>query len=245
MEKINTALILCAGYGKRLNPLTLNKPKPLLEVKDISLLENTINFINDFGIKNILINTFYLKEQIKEFINKKNFNCKINIIDDGKSILDTGGGILNLIKKSDNENFFVFNPDTLWSKEYIEVIRKMENFYFENKIQNILLVVNKSNSFDKKLKGDFNLDAKNILNYKEKIFIYTGCQIINKNVFSKVNEKSFSIFEIWNQLTNENKLYGFESLNDFIHITDIEIFNKLSKNYLIFSSFLIQIFCIY
>ena len=230
MKKINTALILCAGYGKRLNPLTLNKPKPLLEVKDISLLENTINLINDFGIKNILINTFYLKEQIKEFINKKNFNCKINIIEDGNSILDTGGGILNLIKKSENENFFVFNPDTIWSKDYIEIIGKMESFYFKNKIQNILLVVKKSNSFDKKLKGDFNLDAKNILNYKEKIFIYTGCQIINKNVFSKINKKSFSIVEIWNQLINENKLYGFESLNDFIHITDIEIFNKLSKN---------------
>ena len=230
MEKINTALILCAGYGKRLNPLTLNKPKPLLEVKDISLLENTINLINDFGIKNIFINTFYLKEQIKEFINKKNFNCKINIIEDGNSILDTGGGILNLIKKSENENFFVFNPDTLWSKEYIEVIRKMENFYFENKIQNILLVVKKSNSFDKKLKGDFNLDSKNILNFKDKNFIYTGCQIINKNVFSTVNKKSFSIVEIWNKLINENELYGFESSNDFVHVTDIEIFNKLSKN---------------
>ena len=230
MEKINTALILCAGYGKRLNPLTLNKPKPLFEVKDISLLENTINLINDFGIKNILINTFYLKEQIKEFINKKNFNCKINIIEDGDSILDTGGGILNLIKKSDNENFFVFNPDTIWSKEYIEIIGKMESFYFKNKIQNILLVVKKSNSFDKKLKGDFNLDSKNILNYKDKNFIYTGCQIINKNVFSTVNKKSFSIVEIWNKLINENQLYGFESSNDFVHVTDIEIFNKLSKN---------------
>ena len=230
MEKINTALILCAGYGKRLNPLTLNKPKPLLKVKDISLLENTINLINDFGIKNILINTFYLKEQIKVFINKKNFNCKIKIIEDGDSILDTGGGILNLIKKSENENFFVFNPDTIWSKEYIEIIRKMESFYFENKIQNILLVVKKSNSFDKKLKGDFNLDTKNILNYKDKNFIYTGCQIINKNVFSTVNKKSFSIVEIWNKLINENELYGFESSNDFVHVTDIEIFNKLSKN---------------
>ena len=74
------------------------------------------------------------------------------------------------------------------------------------------------------------LFLKDLENYKEKIFIYTGCQIINKNVFSKVNKKSFSIVEIWNQLINENKLYGFESLNDFIHITDIEIFNKLSKN---------------
>ena len=231
MEKINTALILCAGYGKRLNPLTLNTPKPLLKVKDISLLENTINLINDLGIKNILINTFYLKQQIKEFINNKNFNCKIDIIDDGESILDTGGGILNLIKKSANDNFFVFNPDTIWSKEYIEVIRKMEVFYLKNKIQNVLLVVNKSKSFDKKLKGDFNLDAKNILSYQEKNFIYTGCQIINNNIFSAHNKNSFSIIEIWNHLVDENKLYGFESLNDFIHVTDIEIFNKLSKNY--------------
>ena len=230
MEKINTALILCAGYGKRLNPLTLNAPKPLLEVKDVSLLENTINLINDLGIKNILINTFYLKEQIREFINKKDFNCKINIVEDGNLILNTGGGILNLIKKTNNDNFFVFNPDTIWSKKYIEIIRKMEIFYFKNKILNILLVVNKSKSFDKKLKGDFNLDLKNFLNYKEKSFIYTGCQIINKNVFSIVNKKSFSIVEIWNQLIKENKLYGFESLNDFIHVTDIEIFNKLLKN---------------
>ena len=106
----------------------------------------------------------------------------------------------------------------------------MEIFYFENKIQNILLVVNKSKSFDKNLKGDFNLESKNILNYKEKNFIYTGCQIINKKVFSIINKKSFSIDEIWNKLVNENKLYGFESLNDFVHVTDIEIFKKLSKN---------------
>ncbi len=230
MEKINTALILCAGYGKRLNPLTLETPKPLLKLNNISLLENTINFINDFGIKNILINTYYLKEQIEEFINKKNFNCKINLIEDGNSILDTGGGILNLIKKSERENFIVFNPDTIWSKQYIAVIRKMEIFYFENKIKNILLVVNKSKSFDKNLKGDFNLEPKNILNYKEKNFIYTGCQIINKKVFSIINKKSFSIVEIWNKLVSENKLYGFESLNDFVHVTDIEIFKKLSKN---------------
>ena len=230
MEKINTALILCAGYGKRLNPLTLKTPKPLLKLNNISLLENTINLINDFGIKNILINTYYLKEQIEEFINKKNFNCKINLIEDGNSILETGGGNLNLIKKTESENFFVFNPDTIWSKQYIAIIRKMEIFYFENKIQNILFVVNKSKSFDKNLKGDFNLESKNILNYKEKNFIYTGCQIINKKVFSIINKKSFSIDEIWNKLVNENKLYGFESLNDFVHVTDIEIFKKLSKN---------------
>jgi len=62
--KIATALILCAGYGKRLNPLTLNVPKPLLELNQITMLENSINLIENLGINEIIINTFYLKEQI-------------------------------------------------------------------------------------------------------------------------------------------------------------------------------------
>ena len=67
--KINTALILCAGYGKRLNPLTLDTPKPLLELNNISLLENTINFVRNLGLQKIIINSFFLQDQIKEFIN--------------------------------------------------------------------------------------------------------------------------------------------------------------------------------
>ena len=70
--KIGTALILCAGYGKRLNPLTLNVPKPLLELNQITMLENSINLIENLGINEIIINTFYLKDQIQNFIKKKN-----------------------------------------------------------------------------------------------------------------------------------------------------------------------------
>ena len=69
--KINSALILCAGYGKRLNPLTLKTPKPLLKLNNITLLETCINTIIKLGIKRILINTFYLKEQISDFISSQ------------------------------------------------------------------------------------------------------------------------------------------------------------------------------
>ena len=89
--KINTALVLCAGYGKRLNPLTLKNPKPLLKLNNLTLLENTINLIKKLGINEIKLNTFYLKDQIKVFIEKKNFDVKIEIIEDGNEILDTGG----------------------------------------------------------------------------------------------------------------------------------------------------------
>ena len=81
--RINTALILCAGFGKRLNPITLNTPKPLLEIKDVSMLERCINLIENLGIQKILINTFYLKDQFSDFLNSKNFNIDIIIIEDG------------------------------------------------------------------------------------------------------------------------------------------------------------------
>ena len=228
--KINTALILCAGYGKRLNPLTLTKPKPLIEVNNITLLENTINLIKKLNIKKIKINTFYLKNQIENFILKKDFDLDIEVINDGDQILDTGGGILNLVENSNENDFIVFNPDTIWNSKYLQTIKEMENFYFNNEVQNILMVVNKQISYDKNLKGDFSFKLNKLLNYEDRNYIFTGCQIINKNLFSNYKNTSFSISKIWNELINDQKLYGFESLNEFIHITNLEIYNKLIKN---------------
>ena len=75
--KINTALILCAGLGKRLNPLTLTTPKPLLKLNNVTMLENCINMVIKLGIKKILLNTFYLSDQIFEFIKKKKISWLI------------------------------------------------------------------------------------------------------------------------------------------------------------------------
>jgi len=225
--RINTALILCAGFGKRLNPITLNTPKPLLDIKDVSMLERCINLIEKLGIKKILINTFYLKDQFSLFLNSKNFNSDIKIIEDGEHILDTGGGIQNMIKESNERDFIIFNPDTIWSNDYKDEILKMEEMYFSGKLENILLLVNKKFSFDKKLKGDFNLENNLINKETEKEFIYIGCQIINKKLFIRQKIENYSIFEIWNNLLDQKKLFGYESQKDFYHLTDLDIFKKL------------------
>ena len=225
--RINTALILCAGLGKRLNPLTLTKPKPLLEVNSISVLERCINLIIKLGAKKIFLNTFHLSNQIYEYIENKKFPIDIQIIEDGKEILDTGGGILNMIKNSKDNDFIIFNPDTLWHKDYINEINKMQNFYFSNQLNNILLTTNKKLSFDKNLKGDFNL-KKNLL--KKKVnndFIYIGCQILSRNLFENYKKQSFSISEIWNELEKKDKLNGFESFKKFYHLTNLENFKRL------------------
>jgi len=98
--KIETALILCAGYGKRVKPLTDITPKPLLNFNVLTLLQKCINLIESLNINHILLNTFYLQDEIKNYIKNNNFNAKISIIEDGDKILDTGFGILNLMNAS-------------------------------------------------------------------------------------------------------------------------------------------------
>ena len=228
--KINTALILCAGYGKRLNPLTLKEPKPLLKINEITLLENCMNLIQFLGIKKVIINTFYLKEKIENFIRVKNFDLEIKIINDGKKILNTGGGILNMMNSSNESDFLTLNPDTVWNKNHVETIQSMEKFYFSKRIQNILLLVNKSLSFDKKLKGDFNLLENIIKKDVQNDLIYTGCQLINRDLLDSHPISDFSISKVWNKLISTNKLYGYESLESFYHLTNLEVYNELLKN---------------
>ena len=225
--KINTALILCAGFGKRLNTITLTKPKPLLEINEVTMLEKSINLIKEMGINKIFINTFYLKEHFSNFIKNKNFNIDIHIVEDGESILDTGGGILNMISKSDEDDFMVFNPDTIWSNKYRDEIIKMEEIYFLKKLENILLLVNKNLSFDQNLTGDFNLSGNLITKKYNLDFIYIGCQILNKKMLDNQTISKFSILNIWNKLIKKKKLFGFESKQKFYHLTDLKTFNKL------------------
>ncbi len=225
--RINTALILCAGFGKRLNPLTLNIPKPLLKLNNVAVLETCINLIETLGVKNIFLNAFYLKDQIHNFINKKNFKSKITIIEDGMNILDTGGGIKNMLNNTNEDNVIIFNPDTIWKKNYFKEIIEMENIYFSKQLKNILLLVKKELSFDMSLNGDFDLKDNLIIKNNERKLIYTGCQILNKKLLLGYKDENFSITNVWHDLIEKKELYGYQSNNNFYHLTNIEIFKKL------------------
>ena len=225
--EINSALILCGGLGKRLNPITLKTPKPLLKLNNVTMLENCIKVIIKLGIKKVFLNTFHLSEQFFDFIKNRNFPIDVQIIKDGKKILDTGGGILNMINHSKENDFLIFNPDTLWNEEHINEIKKMQNFYLSNKLKNILLVVNKGLSFDKSFKGDFKLVNGLLKKEGNKDFIYIGCQILNKDLFKNYELKNFSVLEIWNEQIKKNQLNGFSSLEKFYHLTNLKTFRKL------------------
>ena len=228
---IKEAMILAAGFGKRVRPLTLNYPKPLLKIGNETLLSNTIKFLSYIGINQIVINVHYLGDQIIEYINKNKFNTNIHIIEEKNEILDTGGGVLNAIKYFSNEPFLIINPDTIWNYDYLNEIKLMEKIFLKNiKNKCTLLIVNKNKSSDKSLNGDFSLDNHLITRKKEETFkyIYTGLQIIKPDAFSDLNKKIFSINKIWDNLIQTNSLYGVESNINFSHISTLTFYNSLN-----------------
>ena len=222
-------MILAAGFGKRLNPLTNNCPKPLIKIGNETLLSNTIKFLQELGINQIVINTHYLGNQIKKYISEKNFKSNITIINENEKILDTGGGILNALKYF-NGSFLCINPDTIWNSNYIQEIKKLESDFFLNKKKCSLLVVDKIKSFDENLKGDFSLKDGLITREKNENlkYIYTGLQILDPKVFFNINDKIFSINLIWDKLIKINQLFGLESNINFLHVSTLDIYKKLN-----------------
>ena len=231
--KITKAMILCAGFGKRLLPLTLSSPKPLLKIGHRTLLSNTLNILEQLGVKKAVINVHYLGNQIIDYIKKNKFNMEITTVNEKDKILETGGGILNFIDHFSNEPFIVINPDTIWNSKYLNELQIMEKeFLMNTKNKCFLLVVNKDKSFDQSLNGDFNLE-NNILTRKDTDdlkYIYTGFQIIKPDVFDHSNLKVFSINKIWDDLIRNKVLFGKESNNNFLHVSTINIYENLLES---------------
>ncbi len=225
--KIKHGMILAAGLGKRMQPITFTTPKPLIQIGNKNLMERAIELLISYGIEEIVINVHHLPEQIIDFINKKKYKIKITISDEKDMLLDTGGGIFHATK-SFKQPFVAINPDTLWSKSYLSELKDLEDLYLKKK-KPCLLLVNKKLSFDASFQGDFNLSNGEISREDNNEFIFTGLQILDHSVFSSIKDKIFSMNKIWDYLIEEDSLFGNESQQKFYHLNTKDMYDKISN----------------
>ena len=226
--KVKHAMILAAGLGSRMQPLTFKTPKPLIKIGNRNLLERSINLLENYGVERIIVNVHHLADQIEKFISSLKSKVKITISNEKDLLLDTGGGVKEGTRVFKKIPFFVVNPDTLWSNNYISEMRSLEKIYFESK-KPCLLLVDKKLSLDNSFKGDFNLNNNIVSKDIENNFIFTGLQLIDNNYLNISDKKIFSMNDIWAKLINENNLFGFESSQKFYHINTIEMYKKISN----------------
>ena len=224
--KVKNAMILAAGLGTRMKPLTIKTPKPLIKVGSKNLLERSINLLESHGVEQIIINVHHLADQIEKFISDFKSRVKITISNEKDLLLDTGGGVKKGTQIFEKKPFFVLNPDTLWLNNYLEEMKSLEKIFFTSK-KPCLLLVNKRLSLDTYFKGDFNLNNNIVSKDIENNFIFTGLQIIERNYLDFIDKKVFSMNEVWNKLIKDNKLAGLESSQKFYHLNTEEMYKKI------------------
>lgn len=226
---LKKAIILCAGFGKRVLPLTKTLPKPLLKVNQVPLIEYSIRILKELGIEEIAVNVHHLKDKIIEYLDSYHPNIKIF---NEEIILDTGGALVNAKSFLSDDYFVILNSDTIWQKNYIPYMKSLIHKTIKNSFNAGLLLARKENSFDENLNPDFSLNDNLLVDKKD--HIYTGFQIMRSNLLEKRKLEPFSVKKIWDDLIIEKKITGEVFEETFYHTTDFQIYNKLKKMNIIF-----------
>jgi MurNAc alpha-1-phosphate uridylyltransferase len=227
--EINKAIILCAGFGKRVLPLTNTTPKPLLTINNIPLIEYSIKILKELGVNEIAVNVHHLKQKISSYI-KKNYP-DIKVFEE-EVILDTGGALVNAKHFLSDDYFLVLNSDTVWQKNYILNMKALIKKTIQKNFLAGLLLARKDKSFDSNLNADFSIENDFLTNKKN--YIYTGFQILNSSLLENKEVRPFSVKEIWGHLVENKQITGEVFEQTFYHTTDLEIYNKLKNKDIIF-----------
>ena len=223
-----TLMILAAGFGTRMEFLTNNIPKPLLQIKNTTLLTNTINFFESLGCNKFIINTHYLHENLKNYIYLQHTNKNIKLIHEPE-ILDTGGGVKNSLKYFDSKNFLVTNSDIYWGEDNIEDVSEFIKLIDKPESYHLLLSNHENTEGIKRNNGDFVIDNSRVRRWLEgdPFLFFSGLQILNPKIFKNITSNKFSMNKIWNKLILEKKLKARIMISKLYHIGDIKTFNKI------------------
>ena len=194
------ALILAAGYGMRMENLTKDTPKPLLKIKNKTLISYAIDLIKNMSFDKIYINTHYKHNMLEKFVSENYPDISISY---EETILGTGGGIKN-IQRNDT---VILNTDNLWDQSFENELKKSIKFFDENKnFDSVLLINSKNNNFD------LEVNNEGLINFPSKLCntSFQGCHIIRKNSLRPYPE-IFNIQDFWKDCSLNEKIYGYET----------------------------------
>ncbi len=215
-KKIQQAMVLAAGEGVRMRPLTLDTPKPLLKVGDISMLDRLLDRLAEYGVKKIMVNACYWGEKIQEHASKKP-HVTISMED---KCLDTGGGILKVLEFFKDEPFFVVNGDVVFKTTKESVFSQLDMAWDEQKFDALLLLVPKENAWGYDGAGDYRLQndlLERRLRFPSAPYVYSGVQIFHPRAFQGFHPGVFSSVKVFDAVQKKKRLGGVVLDGEWYH----------------------------
>lgn len=209
----DVAMVMAAGLGKRMRPLTATRPKPLVEIAGKTLLDHTFDHLRAAGIRKAVVNVHYLADALEAHLRNRVSGIEIAVSDERDQLLETGGGLVRALPLIDADPFLVVNSDNFWVDGPVDSLRLLASAWDDAKMDALLLLVPQAQAHCHKGQGDFHVSPTGALKRRKPgtvaPFVYIGIQMISKRLFDgELPEGSFSTNLLWDRAMTRGRLFG-------------------------------------
>jgi N-acetyl-alpha-D-muramate 1-phosphate uridylyltransferase len=208
----DTAMVMAAGLGKRMRPLTATRPKPLIEVAGKPLIDHVLDRLRAAGVGKVVVNVHYLADALEAHLTARAGDFDLTISDERKLLLETGGGMIQAGPMIGADPFLVINSDNYWIDGPADTLHLLASLWRDEEMDALLLLVPQARAGNHRGQGDFhmNADGRLIRRQKGKIapFVFTGIQMVSKRLLRDAPEGAFSTNILWNRAIEEGRCFG-------------------------------------
>jgi MurNAc alpha-1-phosphate uridylyltransferase len=211
-EVPRTAMIMAAGLGKRMRPLTATRPKPLIEVNGKTLLDHVLDRLNAAGVQKVVVNVHYLADAVEAHLASRAHGLEVAISNERNLLMETGGGMVQAEPLIDSDPFLALNSDNLWVDGPADTIKLLASQWDSEKMDALLLLVPQSGALNHRGIGDFHMDRTGRIRRRERShvapFVFTGIQMVSKRLLRDAPEGPFSTNVLWDRAIEEGRAFG-------------------------------------
>ncbi|MET0278887.1 MAG: nucleotidyltransferase family protein [Pseudorhodoplanes sp.] len=216
-----TAMVLAAGFGERMRPLTATMPKPLVKVAGRALIDYGLDKLAEAGVKTAVVNVHYLADQIEKHVAARK-HPRIVISDERTAILDTGGGIVKALPLLGKEPFFLINSDSIWLDGVRGNLDRLAAAWDDKRMDVLLLLAPATNSIGYSGRGDFSMAPDGRLRARAERevtpFVYAGAAILSPRLFEGAPQGKFSLTRLFDRASESERLFGLRLDGLWMHV---------------------------
>lgn len=211
----DVAMVLSAGLGKRMRPLTATRPKPLVHVAGKPLIDHSLDKLQEAGVARAVVNVHYLADAMEAYLAQRK-DPQILISDEREELLETGGGMVKALPLIGTDPFFALNSDNIWLDGPRNVFQHLSDHWDAERMDALLLLVPHARAFNYRGKGDFHMDALGRISRRRSgrvaPFIYSGIQLVSHRLLRDAPEGAFGTMKLWERAIGEGRLFGVSHL---------------------------------
>ena len=220
--KIESAMVMAAGIGKRMRPLTATRPKPLVRVAGKALIDHSLDRIAAAGVEHVVVNVHYLADALEAHLKGQTWPFSIAISDERGQLLETGGGMVKALPLLTGDPILIVNSDNIWTDGPEDSIQNLARHWDGDRMDALLLVIRQASATGHGGKGDFHMDPNGQLSRRRlgrvAPFVYTGIQLISPRLLDGAPEGAFSTNILWDRAIAAGRLYGVSHMGQWFDV---------------------------